>query len=365
MNIFQPLTRALYIDNIHIAMSIEKLPELGKINPDFFDRVIFPHLGAKDPNVIIGPCHGVDYGVVKIGGKCVALATDPFFIVPQLSFSKAAWFAFHIIMSDVSVSGLEPKYLTVDLNLPPGMTEIELDEMWKTVHFEAKKYGVNIVTGHTARYTGCDYPMVGGGTAIAVGDEKDLRGPHLVKAGDKIVITKGPAIETTGLLSVLFPKKFIDAGGYDFQKDAAGVFDQMSVMDDCIIARGFPGVHCMHDATECGIWGGLYEMARAGNYGLRIEQELIPIQEVIKKTAELFKFDPYKSISEGTLIAAVDPKEADKLVSAFDEKGILSRVIGEVVPSKFGLKIYHKGEVRDLEYPNIDPYWILAAELSK
>jgi hydrogenase maturation factor len=346
-------------------MTTEKLPELGKIHPEFFDRVIYPRLGAEDKNIIIGPRHGVDYGVLKVGDQYLAMSTDPFFIVPAFGFDRAAWFAFHIIMSDVAVSGLRPKYLTIDLNLPPEMTEEQMAEMWQSVDAEAKKYGISIITGHTARYTGCNYPMVGGATSIAIGAEKELRGPHKVKLGDKIVITKGPAVETTGLLAVLFPDKFIAAGGKAFQQEAAAVFDQMSVMDDCAIARQFPGVHVMHDATECGIWGGLYEMARAGNYGLRIEQGLTPVQPVIKRTAELFKFDPFCAISEGTLLAIVDKNEADQLVAAFNKNGILSGIAGEVTAEGQGIRIISGGEERTLEHPKVDPYWSLVAELSK
>ncbi len=345
-------------------MNTEKLPALGKIHPGFFDRVVYPRLGFKDENVIIGPRHGVDYGVLKVGGKCLAMSTDPFFIVPSFGFRRAAWFGFHIIFCDVAVSGLKPSHLTIDLNLPPEIKEGELEEMWDAVHAEAHKYGINIITGHTARYAGCNYPMVGGATAIAIGEEKDLRGPHKVKIGDKIVITKGPAVETTGLLAVLFPNKFIEAGGEEFCKEAADVFYQMSVLDDCVIAREFPGVHVMHDATECGIWGGLYEMARAGGYGLRIEESLIPIQPVIKKTAEVFKFDPFCAISEGTLIVMVDKKEADDLVGAFNKRGILSNVVGEVVDRKSGLKINSNGRERTLEHPKVDPYWVLVEQLS-
>jgi hydrogenase expression/formation protein HypE len=342
-----------------------KLPELGKINRDFFDRVIYPRLGAGDDDIVIGPKHGVDYGVLKIGKTYLSISTDPFFIVPEYGFARAAWFGFHIIICDVAVSGLKPKYLTIDLNLPPEITEKQLEELWKTVHSEAKKYGISIVTGHTARYSGCNYPMVGGATAIAVGDKNNLRGPHKVKTGDQIVITKGPAIETTGLLAVSFAEKFKEVGGPEFQREAEDMFYQMSVLDDCIIAREFPSVHVMHDATEYGIWGGLYEMAVAGKYGMRVEEELIPIQPVIRKTAEIFDFDPFCSISEGTLILIVDKKEANDLISAFDKAGIISSVIGEVVSKDKGIKIISAGKERDLEHPKADPYWILAKELSE
>ncbi len=347
-------------------MNDQELPELGKIHPAFFDRVVYPRLGAASGDIVIGPRHGVDYGVIRSGGgRCMAFSTDPFFIVPSFGFAKAAWFGFHIVVCDVAVSGLLPKYLAIDLNLPPSIKESELEELWESVHAEAVKYGISIITGHTARYTGCDYPMVGGATSIAVGKERDLRGPHRVASGDLVVITKGPAIETTGLLAVLFPERFTAAGGSEFQKEAAGIFSQMSVLDDCAIAREFRGVHAMHDATECGIWGGLYEMARAGNYGLRVEESAIPVQPVIRKTAELFGFDPFVSISEGTLIAMVARKEADGLVKALGEKGILAGVAGQVRPAADGIKIAGPDGERVLDHPKVDPYWRLAAEFSK
>jgi hydrogenase expression/formation protein HypE len=343
----------------------DKLPELGKIHPEFFDRVIYPRLGVPDPDILIGPMHGIDFGVLKVGDRCLAISTDPFFIVPAYGFARAAWFGFHIVFCDVAVSGLTPRHLAIDLNLPPEMTENQLDEMWGAVDREAKKYGISVITGHTARYAGCNYPMVGGATAIAVGRERELRGPHKVKPGDLVAITKGPAVEATGLLAVSFPDRFVAAGGEAFRKEAGDIFLQMSVLDDCAVAREFGGVHVMHDATECGVWGGLFEMARAGNYGLRIDESAIPIQPVIGRTAELFGFDPFCAISEGTLLMTVGRKDVSALSAAYKEMGVLFSVIGEVVPAEKGLKIVAGGAERDLHHPKIDPYWALAEKLTR
>jgi hydrogenase maturation factor len=186
-----------------------------------------------------------------------------------------------------------------------------------------------------------------------------------VKKGDHIVITKGPAIETTGLLAALFPERFVAAGGQAFQKEAAAIFSQMTVMEDCAIARKFRGVHVMHDATECGVWGGLYEMARAGGYGLRVQEDAIPVQPVIRRTAELFRFDPFAAISEGTLIAMVAKKDADGLIKALGDAGIPAAAVGEVVSAAEGLKVLGRSGERTLVHPEVDPYWILAAEFSK
>ncbi|MEE8638312.1 MAG: hypothetical protein V3T21_04610, partial [Candidatus Margulisiibacteriota bacterium] len=64
-------------------------------------------------------------------------------------------------------------------------------------------------------------------------------------------------------------------------------------------------------------------------------------------------------------IIIVDQKEAVDLVDAFNKKGIVSSVAGEVVSGRDGMKIKRGGKERILEHPKVDPYWILAEQLSK
>jgi len=336
---------------------MEKLPELGKIHPDFFSKVIYPRLGKKDKSIIVGPQHGVDFGVIELGnGKVMVLSADPFYIAKELGIEKAAWFAIHILASDVAVSGIAPKYLAVDLNLPPKMTEDELTRMWDSVHRECKKLGIAVITGHTARYAGCNYPMVGGATVIGIGEKKKLIAPKC-RPGDAIVISKGPAIETTGLMSAYFPKFLEGKYGKNFVKKAQDVYYQMSTVKDALVAARVGGVTAMHDATECGIFGGLYEMAMHSNVGMNIYLDEIVLQEEVKKTCECFGINPYKAISEGTLLATVNKKKAKDVVKALNNESIPASIAGEVTSKKQGLYIIEKDRKYKLEHPKIDPFW--------
>lgn len=335
---------------------MEKLPELGKIHPEFFRKVIYPRLGTKDPSVIVKPQHGVDFGVVDLGSKVMVLSTDPFYIAKELGIEKAAWFAVHILASDVAVSGIRPRYLTVDLNLPPEMTEEELARMWQAVHLECKKLGINVVTGHTARYAGCNYPMVGGATMIGVGDKKDLVTPK-VRVGDAIIISKGPAIETTGLMAAYFPGYLEKKFGKAFVGRAQDVYYQMSTVKDALVAATAGGVTAMHDATECGVFGGLHEMAAHSKVGMNIYLDQIVLQDVVKKTCECFNIDPYCAISEGTLLATAKKNCARKIIGALEREGIPACIAGEAVSRREGINIIHGGRKRGLEHPKIDPFW--------
>ena len=339
-------------------MAQVKLPELGKIDRRFFDEVIYPRLGAKDPTVLLGPQHGVDFGVVEIGDQVMVSSADPVFIAPALGWDRAAWFALHILASDVAVSGIRPRYLSIDLNLPPEMSEEVLEIIWETIHREAEKLGIAVVSGHTARYAGCNYPMVGGATIIGVDHRSKLVDPRSVQPGDLVVVTKGPAVETTGLMSVQFPEFIEERFDAQTVREAQDVFYQMSVVRDCAIVADVGGVHAMHDATECGVWGGLYEMAEAGQYGLRVWPERIVIQDVVAKTCEVFDIDPFKAISEGTLIAVIESAKAEEAVKALAAEGIPASVVGEVVPREDGTTLIYDDREEPLEHPKVDPFWI-------
>ncbi len=47
---------------------MNEMPEIGKISPEIFSELIFPRLGAKSEKVLVGPQHGVDVGIVEMGG---------------------------------------------------------------------------------------------------------------------------------------------------------------------------------------------------------------------------------------------------------------------------------------------------------
>ena len=105
-------------------------------------------------------------------------------------------------------------------------------------------------------------------------------------------------------------------------------------------------------------------MARAGNFGLRIDKNSVPVLPVVARTAKLFDFDPFCAISEGTLIAIVAREEAGDVVSAMNDEGIECAIVGEVVDSREGMTIDEDGRHVPLEHPKSDPYWRIVAELA-
>jgi len=339
-----------------------KFPAVGKISPEFFDEVIYPRLGAARPEVVVPPQHGVDCGIIKIGdGRVMVITTDPIFIVPEYGFERAAWFAWHILASDVTTSGFPPAYVIVDFNLPLKMTEAEFATVWEVFNRESHKYGAQVVAGHTARYAGTDYPMVGGATYIAVGPEADYIHPGMAQPGDTIVVTKGAAIEATGIFACAFPETIRHELGEDILREGQDIFLKMSTVDDALTAASIgvrgQGVTAMHDATECGVIGGLFEIAQASHTGIAVDIDKVPVPRAVAAICRHFEMDPMVSISEGTLLIAVKHRKAETLLATLRAKGIAAEAIGEILARQEGFWMIQDGKRMPLVHPRVDPFW--------
>ncbi|MUV61881.1 hydrogenase expression protein, partial [Halobacterium sp. CBA1126] len=56
----------------------------GKASRRFFEEHVAGRTGADRADVRLGPTYGADFGVVDVGGRVVALATDPVFVLRDL-----------------------------------------------------------------------------------------------------------------------------------------------------------------------------------------------------------------------------------------------------------------------------------------
>ncbi len=336
--------------------------EFGKITRDFFDRNIREKLGHRRKEVLVPPGNGVDVGIVRLHRDLVmAITTDPFYIVPAYGWQKAAWFAFHIIASDLCTSGLPPEYLSVDLNLPLSITDDEFRQLWNTVDREGKKYGVSVVTGHTARYEGTDYPMVGGATMIGTGPANGYVTSAMAKTGDAVIVTKTAGLEATAIFSHLFPGHVEKNLGKDILRRGQRLFGSMSTVNESLAAASFGlrknGVTSMHDATEGGVLGALYEVAEASGKGITVNAEKVPVNSEVREICGLFGMRPLHSISEGSLIMTVRRDRCEDLLSMLKSRRIKATEVGSITAAGMGKRVVTAGRTDELIPPGKDDFW--------
>jgi hydrogenase maturation factor len=336
---------------------------LGKISPGIFTRVIAPHLGAERAEVLAGPRAGHDAAVIKIGaGRVMAVTTDPLSVIPALGPARSARLACHLIASDLWTTGIPPAYASVDFNLPPDFGDDAFTEYWHAMSAEWAALGVAVVTGHTGRYEGCGLSIIGAATLIGVGDEGRYVTPAMASPGDRVILTKGCAIETAAVAASLCPQRLAQHLDEEALAKLRALESQVTVVADCRAALRVGvrerGVTALHDATEGGVLGGLVELARACGHDLRVDRSRIPLAPEVRAACEVLEVDPYTSLAEGALLACAKPEHAAAVLAALADEGIVAADVGEVMKGTGRVWLAERdGSVTTIDEPAPDPYW--------
>jgi hydrogenase expression/formation protein HypE len=332
---------------------------MGKVSRAFFETVIARHLGTRRKDIAVGPANGVDVGVVRLpDGRAMISTTDPIYIVPAYGWERAAWFAFHILASDLTTSGVAPQYVTMDWNLPMDIEDDQIETMLRVMDRECRKVGAAIVTGHTGRYEGCAYPMVGGATFLAIAPKDGWVTADMARPGNRLLVTKTAALEATAILSNTFPQIVERRLGADMTARARALFESMSTVEDALasatvgLRRG--GVWAMHDATEGGVRNAVWEMAQASGLGVEVDLSKAYVDPAVAGVCKVFDMDPLDAISEGTLLIALEEGAAADVIARLKRKGIVASDIG--VFTKKGGSCRDRG--RPFRPADRDPFWV-------
>jgi hydrogenase maturation factor len=328
------------------------MTEEGKVDREFFESTIRPHLGADRSDVALGPTYGVDFGVLDVGDRAAVLATDPVSILPELGFDRAARFALHVVLADVAVSGIPPSHLAIGFHLPPDVTDAEFETAWSAIGEECRDLGVAVVTGHTGRYEGCSFPWVGGATAVGVGDHDAVVRPDGARPGDRILLVGSPAVESAALLAALFGAR-IDLPESTLETAAARI-DELSVVREALLAAAAGPVTAMHDATERGVFNALREMAEGAGVRVEVDRSGVAIPDDVARICDHFGMDPWVAGSAGTLLVAVRPEGVGAVRSALRAEGVAAVAVGEAVAGDGSGGVYCEGE--RVAVPEEDPF---------
>ena len=320
---------------------MKRLPQLGKVHKDFLENIVLSKLNSKS-DLLIGPKYGFDNGVIKIDdNKIMVIATDPISIIPSLNIRDSAWLSVHLLASDIMTSGIKPIYASVNFTLPPEIQDGYFKKYWNHMINEFNNLDISVVTGHTGRYDGCNYPIIGSGTLIGIGNKDQYIAPNMVDVGDNILITKSAGIETTAILSHIFPNVIKRKLGSNLLLKAQKYIYLCSTYQASLLSTSIGirnnGVTSMHDVTEGGVFGALYELAIAMNHGIHIKKSSIPISDETKKICSLFNLNPLETVSEGTLLITVKKNKTKDLIKLLNSQNIYTTIIGQVVPKNEGI----------------------------
>lgn len=336
----------------------------GKVHMDLFNQLIYPYHGAPDNNMIAGPEYGVDVALVQLPGNyAMALTSDPLSWIPTLGLQESAWLSVHLMANDIATTSQAPQFAQLVLNLPESCTSSEFETYWMHIHQYCKEIGVTITGGHTGKAAGMQSTLAGGGTMITVAPKDNLLLSKFARPGNFIVVTKEAAQIASSILALSFPDLVRSKCGQENWSQAASLFYETSSLQAGLCAAAVNAKHpsnsvtAMHDVTEGGILGAIYEMATASGCGAFLHEDQLPIGQAQQAVCALFGIDPFSCVGAGSMIMAVEQGREEELLLFLHQNKIKATLVGQFTEQQEGIQMQRKDQLITLHQPGADPYW--------
>lgn len=299
--------------------------EIGKIPPDILEEMVMNpihNVRKARSEVVLRPKTGEDCSAVDMQGEICLLSTDPI----TGAAKDVGYLAVQINCNDVFSAGGEPIGILLTVLLPQGSDERDLQEIMDGALLAADELEIEILGGHTEVTDAVCKPVVSA-TVIGKTRARQMVQTGGAKPGQAVIMTKWAGLEGTAiiakehateLLKTLTPQELAAA------QDMKGF---LSVGKESAIAVAH-GATSMHDATEGGILGAVWEVAACADAGVEIWRESIPIREETVKICAAAGIDPLRLISSGTMI--ITAQDGEGLVAKLQAAGIAAAVIGKI-----------------------------------
>lgn len=286
------------------------------------------------PRLLAGPGIGQDAAVIDMGDRCLIAKSDPV----TYAADEIGWYAVHVNANDIACCGGIPRWFLATVLLPErSTTEVLVESIYRQVSEACRQLGVSLCGGHTEITHGLDRPIVVGHMLGEAPRDGYLTASG-VRVGDRLILTKGIAVEGTALIA-REKRGELQTILTDDDLNRCAAFlhvPGISVVHEARLALEVGGVHALHDPTEGGLGTGLWEMAQAGGVGLAIDEASIRVLPECERICRYFRLDPLGLIGSGSLLISAAPDHADAIVRRLREQGVAAAVIGAVVPAEQG-----------------------------
>ena len=324
----------------------------GKISEAILKRSVLKQLHIENAATVVASSVGEDCGAVKLEKACqVAISSDPIF--GDLDDPKAlAERTVLRAINNLAASGTTPLGLSMVVLLPTSAKEPQLRKLMEELERAAKAFSMDILSGHTEVTRSVSQCIV---MVTAMGKANEVVRTSGVKPGMDIVVSKWIAL--SGTLQLLERKKeaLREHFSQPFLNQAKKLEVCLPILSEAAVAVS-SGVSAMHDVSEGGIFGALWDMAEASGVGLEIDLKKIPIRQETVEICEYLGVNPYKLVSGGCLLMATE--DGLGLVRELENHGIPCALIGKATHGNDRVLI-NEDERRFLETPQKDEIYLV------
>ena len=324
----------------------------GKLDPATLQRLVLDRLGVRREDVVVHARLGEDAAAVHFGDEVCVLSSDPI----TGAGANAGWYAVHVACNDVAAMGARPVGVLATLLFPESSVEDDVARVMDDIHRAAVELGIEVLGGHTEVAPGLSAPIAVM-TAVGRASRDRLVTSAGARPGDALVLTKWAALEGTAILAADLAHLLRDRLDDATLERARGLAGRLSVVPEGILAADL-GAHALHDPTEGGVLGALWELAEASGAGYVVDAAAVPILDETRRICAALDADPLRLISSGALLIACP--DAERMLAGLAERDIPAARIGEIVERERVVLV--GGERREVGPVHRDELWRLLEE---
>lgn len=297
--------------------------KIGKVSENVLKRSILKQIKTKRKEVLNGAGVGEDCAILAFEKENFAAATQALVIENGRGVRHGVMRA----VNSLAAGGAEPVGITVAFLLPETIEESEIKVLMQETESVCSELNIQIFGGHTEVTKAVSKPVI---TATGVGklmaEETVCSAGKKPAAGLDIVVTKWVGLEGTAILAKEKEQELRTKYPSHLVEEAKGFEKYLPILPEAATAVK-SGVCKMHDASEGGIFGALWELAEYLGVGLEIDLKKLPIRQETIEVCEYFDLNPYELLSGGSLLLATE--KGFDLVRALEKEHISAAVVGK------------------------------------
>lgn len=234
-------------------------------------------------------------------------------------------FALARVMNDLATRGAKTVGMSVHIMLPPYAYESRLKAMMESVEQAGSEHGVQVLCAK-AEVSPAVTKAVVSMTGVGVYRKGNLLRSSMGKAGQDIILLKWIGLE--GTFRVMrekeedLKKRFV----HTFLNRVPQLERELFSEEEIFLARDY-GASAMHQITDGGILGALWELAEASEIGMNVDLKQMSIRQETVEICEFCHLNPYQLTSAGSVLIIAE--RGEELVSRYGELGIKATLLGK------------------------------------
>lgn len=258
-------------------------------------------------------------------------------------------FAVARVMNDLATRGARMVGMSVHIMLPPYAYESRLKAMMESVESAGSRHGIQVLCTK-AEVSPAVTKAVVSLTGVGIYQKHDLITSAMGKPGQDIVLLKWIGLE--GTLRVMREKeeelrrRFV----HTFLNRLAELEEELFSSEAIFLAREY-GATAIHQITDGGILGALWELAEAADVGMQVDLKQMSIRQETVEICEFYHLNPYQLTSAGSVLVIAERGEA--LAERYEELGIRATLLGKTTADAARV-ITNSEEQRFLDRPAPD-----------